>query len=118
MSERYDAIVLGSSIDGLAAACTLAAKGHSVLVLDGSDTAGAGQGRIEFHPGFTCPGLFADTAHTRRSLLSGLDLESHGLRWRKQEPALHVPTEDGLLALHDDPARTIAELNERSPRDA
>ena len=118
MSARHDAIVLGSSIDGLAAACTLAAGGRSVQDVDGCETPGADAGRIEFHPGFTAPGLFLDTAHARRSLLADLNLESHGLSWRKEEPALHVPTEQSTLALHADPARMVAALRDDHPRDA
>jgi len=118
VSTRHDAIVLGSSIDGLAAACTLASAGRSVLVVEGCETPGAGAGRHEFHPGFTAPGLFLDTAHVRRSLFSGLGLEGHGLRWRKEEPALHVPDGEGTLALHADPERAAAALKDHPPRDA
>jgi len=120
VSERYDSIVLGASIDGLAAACSLAAKGRSVLVLDPLESPGAAAGRIEFHPGFKTPGLFLDTAHTRRGLLSSLNLETRGLTWRTEEAPLHVPTgSEGTLELHADPERMATELSAKDhPGDA
>lgn len=106
-----DVVVLGAGIEGLAAAATLARGGRKVTVLEARAQAGGSAAREEFHPGFHASGVTPEASLTRRSLLSGLELERHGLAWRSDEPALLVPHSSGCpLLFRRDPARLEGEL--------
>ena len=81
--ERYDAVVVGSGPNGLAAAATLADAGRSVLVVERSDELGGGARTMQL----TEPGVLHDmcsTAHPMAVLspyLRTLPLADHGLEW-------------------------------------
>ena len=98
--EAYDAVVIGSGPNGLAAAVALAQKGASVLVLEGADTIGGGTRTDEL----TLPGFKHDVCsavHTTGILspfFRSLPLEQHGLRWIKPPASLAHPL-DGQPAV-------------------
>ena len=84
---RYDAVVIGSGPNGLAAAITVALAGRSVLVLEGAETPGGGL-RSE---ALTLPGCVHDVCASVHPFAVGspffrsLPLEDHGLEWIQPE---------------------------------
>src|SRR5687768_7981279 len=80
---NYDAVVIGSGPNGLAAAVTLAQNGWSVLVKEARSAAGGGMATDEG----TLAGFRHDicSAIHPMALLSpffqGIDLRAHGLEW-------------------------------------
>lgn len=81
--KTYDAIVVGSGPNGLAAAITLARAGYSVKVFEKSDYAGGGMHSSEL----TLPGFIHDVCSAVHPLavvspfFKSLPLEKFGLRW-------------------------------------
>src|ERR1043166_4573338 len=99
----YDAVVVGSGPNGLAAAVRLAQEKLSVLVLEANDTEGGGarSGEITL-PGFThdlCPAIHPLAIGS--PFFRKLELEKHGLHWIQPEIPLAHPlgekTAAGLL---------------------
>lgn len=82
-ARRYDAIVVGSGPNGLAAAITLARAGRSVLVVEGQEEAGGGARSANLTlPGFTHDLFSAVHPMALESLFfQSLPLEEHGLDW-------------------------------------
>jgi phytoene dehydrogenase-like protein len=83
LSDRYDAVVVGSGPNGLAAAVELARNGASVLVLEAAQDIGGGTRTAEL----TLPGYAHDVCSGCHPLailspyLSQLPLREHGLEW-------------------------------------
>ena len=97
----YDAVVVGSGPNGLAAAATIAAEGYSVVVLESADRPGGGMRSEEL----TLPGFVHDVCAAIHPLgiaspfLSRLPLADHGLEWIQPDaPAAH-PLPHGSAAV-------------------
>ncbi|MDQ6748278.1 MAG: NAD(P)/FAD-dependent oxidoreductase, partial [Candidatus Dormibacteraeota bacterium] len=113
MGERYDAVVVGSGPNGLAAAITLARAGKSVLVLEGADRPGGGCRTAAL----TLPGFRHDVCSTVQSMvssspfLSGLPLADLGCEEvRPEVPLAHALDGGRAVAVHQSVARTAAGL--------
>jgi phytoene dehydrogenase-like protein len=114
MPIEYDAVVVGSGPNGLAAAITLARAKCSVLVLEANATIGGGARSAEL----TLPGFLHDLCSAVHPLAAGspffktLPLERFGLTWIQPDIPLAHPLDDGTAAcLHRDVDLTAAQLN-------
>lgn len=114
MHTDFDAIVVGSGPNGLAAAITLQQRGLAVLLLEGKDTIGGGMRTASF----TLPGFLHDVCSAVHPMLAmspffqQLDLGRYGLECiHPSLPAVH-PFDDGQAAcLHRSLTATASGLN-------
>jgi len=96
MSE-FDAIVVGSGPNGIAAAITLAEQGASVHLIEGNDEIGGGTRTSEL----TLPGYLHDVCSAIHPLgelspfFRTLPLEEHGLKWISSPIPLVHPLDNG-----------------------
>lgn len=101
---EYDAVVVGSGPNGLAAAITLQQQGLSVLLIEGKDTIGGGLRSAEF----TLPGYVHDICSAIHPLAAqspffkSLPLEQHGLEFIKPTLSAAHPFDDGTAAVLDE----------------
>src|SRR5918911_5679533 len=97
----YDAVVVGSGPNGLAAAVELARNGRSVAVLEAEDTIGGGTRSAEL----TLPGYVHDVGSAIHPLaygspfFSALPLKEHGLEWVHPPAPLAHPLDDASAAI-------------------
>lgn len=101
MSRTYDAIVIGSGPNGLAAAITLAREGWSVCVHEANETIGGGARSAEL----TQPGFIHDLCSAVHPLTVGspffrdLPLSEHGLEFIHPTVPLAHPLDDGSAVI-------------------
>jgi phytoene dehydrogenase-like protein len=99
-ASSYDAVVVGSGPNGLAAAITLARYGCMVLVLEGRETIGGGARTAEL----TLPGFRHDLCSAIHPLgvaspfFRSLPLAEYGLEWVYPTDALAHPLPGGGVA--------------------
>lgn len=97
----FDAIIIGSGPNGLAAAINLQQKGLSVLILEAKDTIGGGLRTAEL----TLPGFKHDICSAIHPLAAAspffttLPLREHGLSWIHPRVAAAHPLSDGTSAI-------------------
>ena len=99
--KSYDAVVIGSGPNGLAAAVTIARAQRSVLVLEAAPTIGGGARTAAL----TLPGYLHDVCSAvhpmavASSFFRSVPLEEHGLEWIHPPLPLAHPLADGTAAV-------------------
>lgn len=99
--SAYDAIIIGSGPNGLAAAIHLAKQGRKTLLIEASDTVGGGMRTKEL----TLPGFRHDVCSAVHPMglaspfFRSLELEKHGLKWVQPEVPLAHPLDGGREAV-------------------
>jgi len=113
MSYKFDAVVVGSGPNGLAAAIALQQQGLSVKILEAKSTPGGGMRSMAL----TLPGFVHDVCSAVHPLgvyspfFKTLPLQDHGLEWIYPELSLAHPFADGKAAiLTNSIAETAASL--------
>lgn len=114
--SEYDAVIIGSGPNGLAAAVNLARAGWKILVVEAAPTPGGGTRTEEL----TLPGFHHDVCSAvhptaiASPFFQSLELENHGLKWCHPEIPLAHPLDGGRAAvLH----RSLAETADGLGRD-
>lgn len=111
--EKYDAVVVGSGPNGLAAAITLQLAGLSVLIVEGKEVIGGGLRSAEI----TLPGYLHDVCAAIHPMAASspvftrLSLEKFGLQFITPAIQAAHPFDDGSCAvLHQSIEETAASL--------
>ena len=100
-ASSYDAVIVGSGPNGLAAAITLARRGLSVVVLEARPSIGGGMRSAEL----TLPGFLHDVCSAVHPLavaspfFRSLPLAEHGLEFIHPPAPLAHPLDDGQVAM-------------------
>jgi phytoene dehydrogenase-like protein len=111
-SKTYDAIVIGSGPNGLAAAITLARAGKSVLLREGAPTIGGSARSLPL----TLPGFVHDVCSTVHALarvspfLQSLPLAEQGLELLDPPLPFAHPFDDGSAAVLERSVEATADL--------
>src|SRR5262245_12617007 len=117
MPKTYDAVVVGSGPNGLAAAVALARAGRAVLVVEANATLGGGTRSAEL----TLPGFLHDVCSAVHPLgvlspfFRTLPLHEHGLAWVHPPASVAHPLDDGSAPVLE---RSVEATGEHLGRDA
>lgn len=111
-NTKYDALVIGSGPNGLAAAICLALEGLSVKIFEASETVGGGMRTKELiEPGFhhdICSAIHPLAASS--PFLKELPLQNFGLEWITPKYPLAHPMDDGSAIIMHSSLKITSEL--------
>ena len=110
-------IVIGSGVDELVAAATLARAGFRVTVMERGEAPGGPAASEEILPGFRVDPVFPEVGHVPPGTWRDLELEKQGLALLRPDPVLAAGHAGGEpLVLWRDPRRTMAAIAFRGRR--
>ena len=117
MTQRFDVIVAGGGVNGLACAGYLVRAGLKVLVLEQREIVGGPCGDYEYFPGYHAS-ITNSPGSLEPKIVHDLELEQHGLTFTRPDPSLMFPFPDGrsFMAWRD-PARVAQEIAKFSKAD-
>ncbi|HET9743095.1 MAG TPA: NAD(P)/FAD-dependent oxidoreductase [Terriglobales bacterium] len=110
--SSYDAVIVGSGPNGLAAATTIAQTGRSVLVIEAQEEIGGGTRSAEL----TLPGFIHDVCSAVHPMgiaspfFRSLPLEKHGLEWIHPPAPVAHPLDSGAVLIERSVEETAANL--------
>lgn len=117
-ASSYDAVVVGSGPNGLAAAIALAQAGRSVVVFEAAESIGGGT----CSAALTLPGFVHDVCSAVHPLavaspfFTGLPLGEHGLSWLEPPASLAHPLDGGrAIVVERSVERTAGQLGHDGP---
>jgi phytoene dehydrogenase-like protein len=115
----YDVTIIGGGHNGLVTACYLAKSGLKTLVLERREVVGGGAVTEEIHPGFRVSTLDHAAGPFAAGVAADLKLSQFGLEMITPPVRTLALSPDGrALAIHNDTARTVGEIEKFSPKDA
>jgi phytoene dehydrogenase-like protein len=118
MRSSYDAVVVGSGPNGLAAAITIARTGRSVVVIEAQGNIGGGASSEQL----TLPGFKHDVCSAVHPMalaspfFAGLKLEEHGLEWIHPPASLAHALDEGAVVMNRSIDLTAGDLGEDGTR--
>jgi len=119
LRSEYDAVVVGSGPNGLAAGITIAQSGRSALIVEGRETIGGGTRTEEL----TLPGFLHDVCSAVHPMavmspfFRTLPLAEHGLEWIQPPIPVAHPLDDGTaVALERSLETSVSNLGEDGER--
>ena len=116
---KYDVTIIGGGHNGLVTACYLAKSGLKTLVLERRAVVGGGAVTEEIHPGFRVSALDHAAGPFSAEIATELNLSRFGLEMITPEARVLALSPDGRsLCLYNDVARSVAEIEKFSGKDA
>jgi phytoene dehydrogenase-like protein len=117
--STYDVTIIGGGHNGLVAACYLAKGGLKILVLERREVVGGGAVTEEIHPGFRVSALDHAAGPFSADVAADLNLSQFGLEMITPDArVLALAPNGGSLCLYNDVARSVAEVEKFSAKDA
>lgn len=118
-TARYDAVVVGGGVNGLACAAWLAKAGVRTALVEQRNVTGGCAAESEIAPGFRVPTLAHATGPVRRDVVEELQLYRHGLTCRDEGSDVSALSADGrALVISTDAQKTAHGLRHWSSKDA